>query len=227
MAGSARAAQRLYPPPTAAAESGFVPGAPSVQKSENNHKIVLDTEEYNHYYNHVGMEEDLELLRGHLERHHEKQAGPDGCWLWTGQVRHTNSGPRGCIDIGRGVDKRKGRGKGGNKRRYIAHRAAYRVWVGPIPAGHGVCHSCDVSLCIRPEHLFPGTQEDNMVDAAVKGRIRNGSYKGQALFKLSDGQVAEIRARRAAGESGVMLGKEFGVHHATIYKIANGKRRAA
>jgi len=50
----------------------------------------------------------------------------------------------------------------------LAHRAAWMARHGPIPTGMYVCHRCDVRPCINPDHLFLGTQKDNMVDKALK-----------------------------------------------------------
>lgn len=55
-----------------------------------------------------------------------------------------------------------------------AHRYAYEIWVGPIPDGACVLHRCDNRACINPEHLFLGTQQDNMRDMHAKGRGPRG-----------------------------------------------------
>ena len=69
-----------------------------------------------------------------------------GCWLWEGLTRkgyafHT-------LDT---------------KERYV-HRLSWEEANGPIPPGLYICHHCDVKSCVNPEHLFAGTQQDNIDD---------------------------------------------------------------
>lgn len=89
-----------------------------------------------------------------LARYSERT--PSGCLVWTA----------GTTPSGYGVVGNPG---GGTRR---AHRAAWEVAYGPVPAGMEVCHRCDNRRCIAVEHLFLGTHLDNMRDMAIKGRAR-------------------------------------------------------
>ncbi len=83
---------------------------------------------------------------------------PTGCILWTGC---TNADGYGVI------------GSGGSKgRMLLANRVAYELLVGPIPAGLLILHHCDNPPCICLDHLFLGTQADNIHDMVAKGRCR-------------------------------------------------------
>lgn len=62
---------------------------------------------------------------------------------------------------------------GALKRSLLAHRLAYAITYGPIGNGLLVCHKCDNPICVRPDHLFIGTQSDNQRDRVAKGRWKN------------------------------------------------------
>lgn len=81
-----------------------------------------------------------------------------GCWLW-----NASKDGKGYGVIGLSVPVRR-HGK--------AHRVSWELHKGAIPAGMAVLHKCDTPACVNPEHLFLGTQADNMRDCSAKGRIR-------------------------------------------------------
>ena len=56
-----------------------------------------------------------------------------------------------------------------------AHQMAYKTFVGDYEKGLLVCHTCDNPTCINPDHLFVGTNNDNVQDMVKKGRARSGS----------------------------------------------------
>lgn len=83
----------------------------------------------------------------------------DDCWLWT---KSLNDDGYGRIWLRAPISKITG-----------VHRFAYELYNGPIPEGLQVLHKCDVPNCVRREHLFLGTQIDNMKDMSKKGRGNN------------------------------------------------------
>ena len=147
------------------------------------------------------------------ERFDEKWAeNPEtGCWEWTAT---TDGGGYGMV------------WSCGKTRK--AHRVSYELHVGPIPEGEGphgtcVCHRCDNRKCVRPEHLFLGTNADNMRDMVEKGRGLVGVLNGRA--KLSPGEVELIRAAldRLPYGGGAFLARWFGVVPSAIRHIRNGR----
>lgn len=127
-----------------------------------------------------------------------------GCWLWTGTFG------RRCY----GVFYHTASGMG----RTTAHRASYRVFVGPIPSGMLICHKCDIPSCINPAHLYAGTPLDNARDFSERG-------KRTVKRKLTADQVREIRAARPH-ESERGLARRYGVNPFTIKHIVSRKHFA-
>ena len=86
-------------------------------------------------------------------------------------------------------------------------------------------HKCDNPPCVNPDHLEVGSQADNVRDAVVRKRHRAIPRSGQSNpnAKLTNAQVAEIRARLAAGETGRALAVEFGVTAASISRYKLGR----
>jgi hypothetical protein len=149
-----------------------------------------------------------------------------GCWIWTGAAARYGS-----MKFGKRAGK--------------AHRFSWEAYKGEIPAGLEVCHTCDVTLCVNPDHLFLGTHLENMHDRDRKGRgnqpsgKRNGHYtkpektlrgdahytrltpglkrgEGNGRAKLTDEDIATIREM---GGSNAATARTFGVTKTTIRKI--------
>ena len=135
-----------------------------------------------------------------------KKHGPDNCWEWTGTIEN-----HGYARIGAGENRK------------LAHRLCWEIVYGPIPDGMCVCHKCDNPGCVNPNHLFLGTQLENMQDREQKGRTARGSANGKA--KLNAEQVKEIRKRyQAGGITYKQLGLDYEVSKEAIQGIVKRRR---
>lgn len=143
------------------------------------------------------------------ERFWPKVKKAEGCWLW---LASTNPAGYGMLNI--------------NRRPERAHRVAWMLERGPIPHGLHVLHKCDNPPCCNPDHLFLGTQADNMADRNAKGRTRVALGERQARATLTNEQAAKAKAYLAqfSGPSADRaLAKEFGVSPQTIRGIRSNR----
>lgn len=120
----------------------------------------------------------------------------NGCWIWKLDTRQ------------RGYGKLKMDGKD-----ILAHRASYQAFISPIPDGALVLHACDVPSCVNPEHLFLGTQKENIEDMVRKGRALS---IGGGPPRLTEAQVKEIKAARASGEAVRAIARRYSLDPASI-----------
>lgn len=134
-----------------------------------------------------------------------------GCWLWTGTRDDRGYGKINRSDAA--VTK---------KRPYPAHRVAWELTYGPIPAGLLVRHFvCANPPCVRPDHLRLGSQKDNVADARRDGTMVCGS---RSMFaKLHESDVSSVRRLLKDGLLHKEIAAMFGVKRATISQIARGK----
>lgn len=126
-----------------------------------------------------------------LSRFWSKVNKTDTCWLWTGYPLN-----------------RYGQFTVDNKT-VKAHRFSYITFKGPIPKNVNVCHTCDTALCVNPEHLFLGTQSDNVKDMHKKGRANKALGSKAGRSRLTADQVLEIRAM--AGQTNYRIAALYGV----------------
>lgn len=102
-----------------------------------------------------------------------------------------------------------------------AHRFSYRYFIGPIPEGMLLLHSCDNPWCVNPEHVFPGTDARNAQDMVQRGRSLTGERNHKA--KLHWAEVLEIRRLFSLGVTKTMLGKLFRISDVQAGYIVRNK----
>jgi hypothetical protein len=142
----------------------------------------------------------------HEARFWSKVDKTGSCWLYRGAVNTTGYG----MFIYRG------------KKNTVAHRLAWRLLKGPIPAGKLVLHRCDTPRCCNPDHLFLGTDADNSADMYAKGRDRSRGEKN-IHARLTASIVREIRNLRLVGWNGAQLAARFGITASHACNIWQGK----
>lgn len=153
------------------------------------------------------------LNRPLAERFWAKVDRMGDCWLWLGAK---TQGGYGLIRVGRLI--------------YMAHRIAWDLANSPIPGGARrrdkrgaqgtlVLHRCDTPSCVRPAHLFLGTQIDNMTDAQAKGHHAPmaGELNPNARLLITD--IQTIRFLYSQGESPSALAKRFNISKSHVHKI--------
>ena len=99
-----------------------------------------------------------------------------------------------------------------------AHRRSYQLFIGDIPHGLDVCHTCDNRWCVNPDHLYAGTRAQNVADMVSRGRAAGGNRK-----RLKECHVQEIRQRINAGHTDSKIAKQMGVRGETVRNIRIGK----
>jgi len=172
---------------------------------------------------HIFSERDIARFWSHVD------CTGDRCWEW--KLSTKGFGGYGTFQI----QKPKPHG-------VPPHRVAYIITYGAIPSGLWVLHRCDNRPCVRPDHLFLGTNLDNIADRVAKGRSASGDRNGSRIAKgayqqgekstnakLTSTQVIDIRQRVANIQKPhryntyAQLAQEYGVSFVNICKIVHRK----
>lgn len=128
-----------------------------------------------------------------------------GCFLWCGGLYQKGYGsfmmptPKGWCS-------------------HYAHRLAWEFSFGPIPKGMHVLHKCDVRNCVRFDHLFLGTNADNVADMIAKRRHSHGARHTSA--KLTEAQARKILTAQGTQAA---IAERYGVTRQTVSDIRRGK----
>ncbi len=126
------------------------------------------------------------------------------CWPWRGTLN--NKGYPQC------GFKIKG------KRFALPYRIAYLLHYKTDPESFNVCHKCDNPLCCNPNHLFLGTQQENMLDCSKKNRISYGENHPHS--KLTEDNVRFIRNNYSNVTKQLYdFASKFNVSFSTIYDV--------
>jgi hypothetical protein len=124
----------------------------------------------------------------------------DGCWIWTGGLYKKTYGIFAW-----------------SKHKVVyAHRASYELFLGAIKEGFNVLHSCDNPPCVRPSHLFQGTQSDNIADCIAKNRNCKGEDCHKHTLTEEDVKIIKLNPNL----SYQILSEILGVSYDAVYCVA-------
>lgn len=129
-----------------------------------------------------------------------------GCWLWLASVTQFGYG---TITVGRALR---------------AHRVSWIAFRGAVSDGLHVLHRCDTRCCVNPDHLFLGTNSDNVADKVAKGRQARTTGAAHYAAKLTDTDIIDIRASTWSLQA---LAAHYGVAKSSITSIRSGRTWSA
>lgn len=128
------------------------------------------------------------------------------CWLWRGSLTTAGYGQMSTDGI-----------------LCQAHRLSWEIHLGPIPDGWQCLHKCDRPPCIRPDHLFLGSHQDNMADRDAKNRQARFPGTSNPSARLDETQVRQIREMAEQRIAHFDIAQEFQVSVSLIEKIVARK----
>lgn len=134
-----------------------------------------------------------------------------GCWLW---IDAPDSHGYGVLQTGKRTSIK-------------AHRLSHILHKGPVPRGKLVCHHCDNTICVNPEHIYAGTSKQNNEDMHRRGRhrpSRNGLFgESQHTAVLTDASATEaLQLLLVERVNPAIVATRFGVGRTTMQKLRDG-----
>jgi len=127
-----------------------------------------------------------------------------GCWEWQ---KHKGEWGYGAIKVAKKV--------------LLAHRASYAAFKGP-PGDLCVLHTCDNPGCVNPEHLWLGTNKDNVNDKVKKGRqSRISTHCTKPNDRRTNLTKEDVLAIRASSENQPTLAKKYNITQSNVSMIIN------
>lgn len=168
-------------------------------------------ESYKQYHSRKFCSMDCQLIKRKenkpsiADRFNKMVVKKEECWEWIGSRTRQNR-PKMVNHLGKNEH---------------ASRVSYRIHKGDFDSQLFVLHKCDNPVCTNPDHLFLGTQKDNIDDMYMKGR--NASFSGErnSQSKLETCNILNIRKRYKEGDSFKYLANWYGVTESTISDIVN------
>lgn len=141
-------------------------------------------------------ERTMNITSKDIKRFLAKTKKENGCIIWVGARGKQGYGNFVmCLPSG--------------KKYFRAHRFAYIAFRGPIEENKNVCHTCNNPSCVNPDHLYIGSQRDNLRQMDEQGRRVKRDYGRNAI--VTEEQVLEIRQRCADGKQNLTaLAREYG-----------------
>jgi hypothetical protein len=127
-----------------------------------------------------------------------------GCWLFVGS--YTTNGYGLLMNANRIVT--------------TAHRVSWELHKRKIPLGMSVLHKCDVRCCVNPEHLFLGTNDENVADKVTKGRQWHPKGERNYFALLKETEAREIKNSNKTNDE---LANIYNISSWTVKNIKSGK----
>jgi hypothetical protein len=130
--------------------------------------------------------------------------GKDDCWVWLGTL----------------YTQGYGRFYHHSLKETKAHRVSYLLHFGEIPKNSLICHKCNNHKCVNPNHLYAGTNDDNMKDLSVSGILKG---ENNPASKLTENLILQIRKEYLkSGITTRFLSKKHNVSQGLISKVIRG-----